>query len=617
MTATAPWSKVDFAQAEVIRESLSGGGYLLRSAQTLGEYPGKLGEMLSRRAAEAPDRAFLAERDNEGLWRKVTYAEAAAMVQSIGQALLDRDLGAESPVAILSDNGIDNALLQLGAMQVGVPAMPVSPAYSLMSADHGKLRHIFALTRPALVYVADATRFICALAAVAANGHELVVSHPTPEAGGATLFQSLLDTHPTEAVRAAYDKVVPDTIAKLLFTSGSTGLPKGVVNTHRMLCSNQQAIRQLWPFLEQRPPVIVDWLPWNHTFGANHNFNMMLYNGGTIYIDRGKPLPGLIDHTVANLREISPTLYFNVPKGFDVLLPYLESDDSLRDHLFADLDAIFYAGAALPQNLWDRIEALSVASRGERIPLISAWGSTETAPAVTSVHFYIERAGVIGLPVPGTILKMTPSGSRLELRVKGPNVTPGYWNNEEQTAAAFDEEGYYCIGDAGRFADVDDPAKRVVFDGRIAEDFKLSSGTWVHVGGIRLAGIAAAAPVIQDAVVTGHDRDAVGLLVFPDLPGCRSLAPDMPDDAPFDQLIIREEVREALRAGLQSYNGQNSGSSKRITRVLLMEEPPSIDANEITDKGYLNQRAVLERRAALVDRLYASDGSDPDIVFIE
>jgi feruloyl-CoA synthase len=381
-----------------------------------------------------------------------------------------------------------------------------------------------------------------------------------------------------------------------------------------MMSANQQMIARCWPFLTRRPPVFVDWLPWNHTFGGNHNFNMVLRHGGTLYIDEGKPVPGLVERTVANLREISPTAYFNVPRGFAMLLDHLERDEALARRFFAELDIVFYAGAALPQSLWQRIESLSERTRGTRVPLISSWGLTETAPAVTMVHFPIDRAGIVGVPAPGCELKFAPVAGKHELRVRGPNVTPGYWRRPDLTAAAFDEDGFYRTGDAGRLLDEDDPSRGVVFDGRIAENFKLSSGTWVNVGQLRVAAIAAGAPVIEDVVVAGHDRDAIALLVFPSLAGCRSLCPHLPADAPLAALVAERAVREALAAGLERHNLAAGGSSHRVARVLLMSEPPSIDANEITDKGYLNQRAVLDRRATLVDRLYAETPDEAVIV---
>jgi len=600
----APVIPLQFAAPGVEVAPLLGGGYLLRSPYALKPYPAKLGLHLERWAREAPARDFLAEREGGG-WRRVTYGQALASVRGIGQALLERGLGPERPVAILSDNSINHALLTLAAMHVGVPVAPVSPAYSLMSRDFARLRYIMDLLRPALVYASDGTRFGPALQALGLKGIELVVDGAAPTGMAATPFATLASARPTDAVERAFAAVGPDTVAKILFTSGSTGQPKGVINTQRMLCSNQQSQAQLWPFVENRPPVLVDWMPWNHTFGGNFCVNFILRNGGTFYIDDGKPAPGLIEKTVANLREVSPTIYLNVPRGYDMLLPYLEQDGALRDTFFRELELIFYAGAALPQNLWTRLEQVSVAARGRRVMMVSAWGSTETAPMATSVHYEIDRAGVIGLPAPGCEIKLVPNTGKLELRVKGPNVTPGYYKRDDLTQAAFDAEGFYRIGDAGRFADPNEPVKGLEFDGRIAEDFKLMSGTWVHVGALRVRAIAAAAPVAQDVVVTGHDREEVGLLIFPNPAGCRSLCPDVAADAPLSVLIRRPEVRGRIVQALTDLAAEGGGSSTAPARAMLLDEPPQIDASEITDKGYINQRAVLERRAEWVRRLHA------------
>jgi feruloyl-CoA synthase len=568
-------SNLRFAPAQVEMARRNGNVYL-RSPQTLGPHPRCVTEWLAQWSDKAPERVFLAERSGEG-WRKLSYRETYGAVRRLGQALLDRGLGPERPLAILSDNGIDHALLSLAAMHVGVPAAPVSPAYSLMSKDFGKLKYIFELVRPGLVYAADAKKFQPALAAVGAK---------------ATPVEELLAANPGSTLEREHAKVGPETVAKILFTSGSTGLPKGVINTQRMLCANQQMLAQAWPLVEDRPPVVLDWLPWNHTFGGNHNFNLVLRNGGTLYIDGGKPVPGLIETTVKNLSEIAPTLYFNVPRGYDLLLPFLERDAALRRKFFGELDVLFYAAAALPQNLWDRLKQLARTENKARLAMLSAWGSTETSPLATSVHFPMARPGVIGLPVAGCELKLVPLAGKLEVRVRGPNVTPGYYKRPDLTAAAFDEEGFYRIGDAVRFADPDDPAKGIVFDGRVAEDFKLSTGTWVNVGGVRVRLIAAADPLLADAVITGHDRDEIGALVF--------LSPAARD----------ADVRSRLTAAMKKLASEG-GSSMQVRRILVMSEPPSIDANEITDKGYMNQRAVLERRAAMVEKLY-SDG--PEII---
>ena len=603
-----------FAPAAVDVERRPDGALVLRSPQKLLPYARCAGEWLEKWAIAVPERTFLAERAAGGGWRRVSYAEALRNARAVGAALLRRGLSAERPVAVLSDNGVNHALLALGAMHVGIPVAPISPAYSLMSRDHAKLKAIFALLSPGLVYASDSAKFSAALAALGTNA-ELVSDAAAPGLR-ATSFGDLLATPAGGEVDRAFSTVEPDTVAKFLFTSGSTGEPKGVINTQRMQCANQQQIFQVWPFLAERPPVLVDWLPWNHTFGANHNFNMVLANGGTLYIDEGKPAPGLVEKTVANLREISPNLYFNVPRGFDMLLPYLESDEALRASFFRDLRLIFYAGAALPQNLWERLKRLSEKTLGRRLPMVSAWGSTETAPSVTSVHFAIDRAGVIGLPKPGIELKMLPNGGKLEMRVRGPNVTPGYWKRPDLTRAAFDEEGYYRIGDAGRFADPDDPSKGIVFDGRIAEDFKLSTGIWVHVGALRVTGIAALAPLAQDIVVTGHDRAEIGFLVFASVQGARSLCPDLAAETPLADVLRDPRVKARALEGLSRLAAEGGGSSTYAARVLLMAEPPSIDANEITDKGYVNQRAVLTRRAALVEALHA-DRPGADVISIE
>ncbi len=562
-------SKLRLAPAQVRLEQRGGNTYL-RSPDKLRPYARCVTEWLVHWSDKAPERVFLAERAPSGAWRKLGYRETYGAVRRIAQALLDRGLGPDRPVAILSDNGIDHALLALAAMHVGIPVAPISPAYSLMSRDFGKLRYIFELLKPGLVFAADAAKFQAALDAVGAKPVSVT---------------EMLEVNPGSTLEREHAKVGRETIAKVLFTSGSTGQPKGVINTHGMLCANQQQLAQAWPFVEDRPPVVVDWLPWNHTFGGSHNFNLVLRNGGTMYVDGGKPVPGLVETTVKNLAEVSPTMYFNVPRGYDLLLPYLEKDERLRASFFRELDVLFYAAAALPQNLWDRLKKLG----GPRLAMLSAWGSTETSPLATSVHFPMDRPGVIGLPVAECELKLAPNAGKLEVRVRGPNVMPGYYKRDDLTRAAFDEEGFYRIGDAVKLADPGDPSKGIVFDGRVAEDFKLSTGTWVNVGAVRVKLIAAADPIVQDAVITGHDRDEIGALVF--------LSPAAKN------VDVRARLSDALRK-----LAAEGGTSTHPRRLLVMSEPPSIDANEITDKGYMNQRAVLERRAALVQKLYSGDG---------
>ncbi len=608
-----PFNRPSFAPVDVELLPLADGGHLMRSRQALAPYGRCLGEYLEHWARVAPHRLFLAGRDAQGGWRELGFGEVRNTARRLAAALLARGHSADRPLAILSDNSIEQALLSLGAMHVGIPVAPISAAYSLVSRDHARLRTVLDLLKPGLVFVQDAARYAGALASVELDGAEIVSVLTGGQAPAATPYTELLDCADDAAVDAAYARLGPDTIAKILFASGSTGQPKGVINTQRMLCANQQAIAQVWPFLGEKPPVIVDWLPWSHTFGGNHNFNMMLRHGGSLYIDEGKPLPGLMHKTLANLREISPSIYFNVPRGYDILLPYLERDEALRKRFFRNLDLIFYAAAALPQSLWERLEAVAIRARGERITMVSAWGSTETAPMATAVHFHIERAGVIGVPAPGCEIKLLPNDGKLELRCKGPSVTPGYFRRDDLNRAAFDDDGFYRIGDAGSLADPGDPSKGLVFNGRIAEDFKLSSGTWVRVAGLRLRVIAAGSALIQDCVIAGHNRAEIGLLVFPNEAACRNLCPDAGKALALAALIERPQVMARMREILGQLARESTGSSSCPTRALLMADPPNIDANEITDKGYINQAAVLARRAALVERLY---GSAPDAAVI-
>ena len=588
------------------------GTVVLRCQEPLGPTPSSIVAILRDHAAAHPDRDFLCERDDTGAWRRVTYAGMLAAANSIGQMLLDRGHAPDRPVALLSDNSINQAFMMFGAMTVGVPAMPVSPAYSLMSQDHEKLRMVIGHNDPSVIFVDNPAPFARALAALDMSGRTLVVGKMDGAPGGAVPLSDWLSAVPGPDVDKVAATITQDTIGKILLTSGSTGLPKGVLNTHRMMVSNQVALVQVCSFLQDEPPVFLDWLPWNHTFGSNHNLNMALYNGGTMYIDEGRPVPGRIEATIANLKDVSPTMYLNVPRGFDLLLPLLEADNEARDGLFRNLKTLFFAGAALPKNVWERLDRLAVAVKGERVPITTSLGSTETAPAATFMNWYPKSAGNIGVPLPGNELKLVPNGDKLELRMRGPNITPGYYKQDDLTAKAFDEENFFCIGDAGKLEDEDDPSEGVVFDGRVAENFKLLSGTWVHAGQLRLQSIAAASPVIQDAVITGQDRDEVGLLAFISIEGCKSVAGDDPTP---EELATHPAVQERLQTGLSAHNRDNPGSSTRIRRVVLMTEPPQIDAGEITDKGYINQRAVLTRRANIVDRLYI--GGDDDIVVIE
>lgn len=599
-----------FALPSVSAERTPDGAIILKSRVALKAADRCIGDWLEKWAREAPDVIFLAERASaEAPWTTVTYGEALRKVRGAAAWILAQGLSTQRPLAILSDNSIDHALFTLAAMHAGVPAAAISPAYSLMSKDFDKLKSMIALIEPGAIYVASTKQFASALAAIAPL-HDAVIVTGEAASADALPFRVVAAALPGEAVDAAFAAITPDTIAKFLFTSGSTGTPKAVINTHRMLTSSQAAKAQVWPFLEREKPVILDWLPWSHTFGANHNFNLVLRNGGTLYIDGGKPAPGLFATSLANLRSVIPSIYFNVPRGFDMLIAALREDPALRQRFFTDVKVVFYAGAALPQNLWDALEKLSIETVGRAIPMVSAWGSTETAPLATDCHFQAQRSGNIGVPVPGTELKLVPNGDKLEVRVRGPNVTPGYWKAPEQTAQAFDADGFYLIGDAMAFADPERPELGLFFDGRVSEDFKLTSGTWVSVGTLRVAGIAALAPLAQDIVVTGHNADEVRFLVFPNVAACRALA-KLPDDSSLADVLNHDAIRAAVTRGLAQLKENSGGaSSAHATRALLMIEPPSVDGGEITDKGYINQRAVLSRRAGELARLDADAPRD-------
>jgi feruloyl-CoA synthase len=569
----------------------------------LHDFPPRLTDRLEQWALQAPERTLAARRDRGGDWIRVSYAQMLDRARSVGQALVERGLSADRPVAILSENGLEHLSLALGAMWAGIPFVPISSAYSLISRDYGKLHHILGRITPGLVF-ASGPAYARAIAATVAGDTEVVTTESTDLGRAATHFGDLLATQPGAAVAAAHARVGPQTIVKFLFTSGSTKLPKGVVNTHRMICANQQMIRQAMAFLADEPPVLVDWLPWNHTFGGNHNVGITIYNGGTLYIDDGRPTPQAIGETLRNLREISPTIYFNVPRGFEEIAAAMPADPQLRASLFRRVRAFMFAGAGLSQAVWDQLDRLAEQEVGERIPMITGLGMTETSPSCTFALKAGElRAGHIGLPCPGVEAKLVPVDGKVEIRFRGPNVMAGYWREPELTAAAFDEEGFYRTGDAVRWVDPSDPDRGLMFDGRIAEDFKLSSGTFVSVGPLRARIIAAGAPFVQDVVLAGPDRDEVAMLVFPRLDECRRLA-RLGAEEPAAAVVAAPAVREFFQSLTDRMWSEGTGSASRIARAHLLAEPPSIDRGEITDKGSINQRAVLTHRAALVEAVY-------------
>jgi feruloyl-CoA synthase len=607
--------KIEWLKRDIAVERRGDGVIVLQSRIPLKPYEKHIPASLSKWARERADRVWLAQRaGSDRQWRKLCYAEAKLTVDALTQGLLDLKLKPESPVAILSGNSIEHALMTMAAMQARFPAAPVSPAYSLMSHDHAKLKYLFDLIKPAVVMVQDGPTFEKALRALDLDGMTVIhVARPC-EGIKSIAFAELAAMPVTKDVEQSIAKITPDTVGKLLFTSGSTGMPKAVINTQAMMCANAAMMMQVRPRDPHGPQATyLDWMPWNHTMGGNALFNPVLTEGGTLYIDDGRPMPGMIEETLRNLREISPTYYANVPAGYAALAAAMEKDDALCRSFFKNLGLMAYGGARLPDDLYDRMQALAVRATGQRIVFYTGWGSTETAPTATGTYWDTERVGLIGLPFPGVELKMVPCGSKYELRLRGINVTPGYFGQPDLTKAAFDDEGFYCIGDAGVFVDPDDPVQGIIFAGRVVEDFKLTTGTFVHVGSLRTDAIAAATPVVQDALVTGQDRPFVGLLAWPNLHACRQIVGN--PDASYEDVVKHPEVLSCLKRGLEAHNSSSEGaSSRRVARAMLMIEPASIDGNELTDKGYINQRAGLERRAALVQRLYAEHPGDDVIV---
>ena len=611
---TPPYRDPGYVERKLEVERRSDGSILLRNPHPLRPIPSNLIEPIRRWAAEAPDRVWLGKRraSKEGLgdWDLLTYANANAKVNAIAQALLDRGLDSSKPVMILSGNSIEHALMTYGAILAGVPVAPVSPSYSTMSSDFDKLRYVFDLVEPKLVFMQEGAPFERGLAALNLDGVELV----TVDGSLGTPFASLLETAPGNAVEESYAGLNFDMVAKYLFTSGSTGMPKAVITTQRMMCVNSAMPKSVTLEEEnEEPSVLLNWLPWNHCFGGNAILNNLLVGGGTLYIDGGRPVPGGFAETVANLREIAPTAYSNVPAAYTMLVDELEADEALARNFFSRLRTLAYGGAALSQDLYDRIQKVAIRAAGERIVFSSGYGATETAPTICNVHWPTERMGLLGLPLPGIDLKLAPVGQKMEVRVRGDCITPGYYKNAEKTAEAYDEEGFYRLGDGARFLDPERPEEGLVFDGRVAEDFKLSTGTWVSAGKLRVDVVANSNGVLSDALVAGLDRTFIGILGFPNIPACRNIAGD--PSLAVEDLVRHPAVLERLAEGLRTHNKGNPGSSTRVVRALLMTEPPSVDAGELTDKGYINQSVALGRRASLVEKLYAEPpGNDVVVV---
>jgi feruloyl-CoA synthase len=603
--------KLSFPPQELDVEKREDGTLILRSPIKLAEYEVNVGNKFKKTCEQVPENIWLAERDNEA-WTKLSYKKALKNINSISQYIIDNGLNQKKPIMILSGNSINHGLLNVAGLFCGVPVAPISVAYSLMSSDYAKLKHCFELVDPGLIFVEDGIMFEKALENLPLDNIKVICTKNPVLKYNMELFKNLLCIDPNNEIEKTYNAVTPSYIAKYLFTSGSTGMPKGVINTQKMLCVNMQQGHQVRP-QEFGESIIVDWLPWNHTMGGNLSLNGIFWNGGTMYIDNGKPIPSLFLNTIKNLKEISPTSYGSVPAGLAMLLEALKSDKDLCKSFFKNLSFISYGGASLPPEIWYGIRDLAKNTTGNDIDLVSGWGATETAPLSTSTYFKLDKPGNIGLPVPGIEIKMIPVGNKMELRVKGPNVTPGYLKRDDLTKKAFDEEGFYIIGDAGRLVDANDPSRGIDFDGRVVENFKMLTGTWVDVGSLRLAVVNSCAPLLQDGLVTGHDKNYLGFLAWPNIEACKKF---LGKELEIKEIINHPLLREEIKKNIILHNKNFPGSSTKIKKLILMDTPPSFDNNEITDKGYVNQSSALVARDNLVNKLYDKFNNSEEVIVI-
>ncbi|GLU43952.1 feruloyl-CoA synthase [Allomuricauda sp. NBRC 101325] len=596
-----PFLDIPTLAPDIIKKVSATGDIILETRVALEEGSSRITDHLKYWVEKIPNKVFLAQRDENGQWEKVTYGEAWKKMLGIAAYLLQTPVSVEKPIAILSGNSVEHGLIALAAMHIGIPYSPISPAYSLRSTDYVKLKHCMELLTPGLIFVQNGKQFSKAIHAVASHLPVIAVNDVLE---GQTSFDEVCKTEASEEVGNTHGTIQSDTIAKILFTSGSTGWPKGVINTHGNITTNWRQITQTFPFMKNGGLELIDWLPWNHTFGGNHNFGLTLYNGGTLYIDEGNPTPKGIKTTIQNLREVAPTVYFNVPKGFEELIPILRADDTLRNHFFSQLKMFFYAGASMPQHVWDGLEQLAYDTIGKRLLISTGLGMTEASPSALFNTEFGSQSGMLGVPVPGLRMKLVRDGDKLEARFKGGNLTPGYWRNPEATQKVFDEDGYYKTGDALKMVDENEPNKGMLFDGRISEDFKLDTGTWVRVGVMRSRLIKAGNGIIRDAVIAGHDESYISAIIILDQHLCEKRIGDS-TKTNIKSLAKHPLVIEEVQQALNQLGFESTGSSTCIVKAIIADFELDMDKGEVTDKGSINQRAVLTHRRELVEHLYA------------
>ncbi|MAI92052.1 feruloyl-CoA synthase [Ponticaulis sp.] len=617
--ADLPFREIPYLPQKLNVTQRENGSILLENGQPLRPWHPHMLAPIVYWAASDPERLWLAQRDpvdsNKPGWQEITYGEGLRRIRALAQGLLSQGAGPDKPVMILSRNSIEHALIMYAAMWAGSPVVPVTPAYALLSQDFARLNYADKLTEPGFIYVDDGQEYQRGIDGMNMKGRLVIYARNAPDYENAISLEGLEET-PTNAVDLAYDRLSPDAVAKYMLTSGSTGEPKAVINTHGNISSMVKMIRSVWNVerldeLSGGQQVMVNFLPWSHTYGANAILHSMTDWGGVLYIDWGAPTPARLPEMIRNLKEVSPTQHTTVPAAWTAIATEIENDAALAKTFFERLLVMAYGGAAMGQDIYERIQKVAVETTGQRISLSAGYGATETSPTTSNVHWPSSVMGLIGLPLPGCTFKMAPVGEKYECRVKGPHITQGYFRNPEKTRDAFDEEGFYKLGDAVRFVDPEDPNKGLAFDGRIAEEFKLANGTWVSAGAVRVGAVSEVDGVLSDAVVCGLNQNKIGILGFLNPNFCKRLSGDIS----LEDMATHPEIRSAVENGLRFYNQKNPNASSRIAACILQPDMPSADAGEITEKGYLNQGKVQTLRADDVARLFA-DKYDDDVIVL-